>query len=220
MATKNSINNVSQDLTVDPGASGDSFVQFDINATGEFRIGVDDTDGDEFKISQGSALGTNDTVTITPSGAMRQELTPAVETFTPNASNVTGDGTVFTVDWSTEIFDQGSNMSGTTFTAPVTGRYRIMISIRLGGFSSSHTAGDFGIVTSNRTYKALVSDYQSLRQLGSLQIIMGTNCILADMDASDTATAALTVSGGALTVDISTISSTDPRNGFFCNLAV
>jgi hypothetical protein len=219
MATKNSINNVSQDLTVDPGASGDSFVQFDINATGEFRIGVDDTDGDEFKISQGSALGTNDTVTITPSGAMRQELTPAVETFTPDTSNVTGDGTVFTVDWSTEIFDQGSNMSGTTFTAPVTGRYRIMISIRLGDMSSSHTAGDFGVVTSNRTYKALVSNYQSLRQTGSLLIIMGTNCILADMDASDTATAALTVSGGALTVDISTISSTDPRNGFFCNLA-
>ena len=44
MATKNSLNNKSQELTIDPGASGDSFLQFNINTTGEFRIGVDDTD--------------------------------------------------------------------------------------------------------------------------------------------------------------------------------
>ncbi len=40
MAQNNALNKKSQELTVDPGASGDSFVQFDINATGEFRIGV------------------------------------------------------------------------------------------------------------------------------------------------------------------------------------
>lgn len=46
MATKNSIGNKSQDLTLDPGASGDSFVQFDINGTGKFRVGVDDNAAD------------------------------------------------------------------------------------------------------------------------------------------------------------------------------
>ena len=42
MAKINAINNQSAELTIDPGASGDSFIQFDINTTGEFRVGVDD----------------------------------------------------------------------------------------------------------------------------------------------------------------------------------
>jgi len=76
MAKVNSIDNQSESLTIDPGASGDSFVQFDINATGEFRIGVDDTD-DSFRVSQGSALGTNDTFIMTDAGEKTTPLQPA-----------------------------------------------------------------------------------------------------------------------------------------------
>lgn len=55
-------------ITIDPGASGDSFVQYNINSTGEYRLGVDDDDGDAFKLSQGSALGTNDLIVVQPEG--------------------------------------------------------------------------------------------------------------------------------------------------------
>ena len=77
MATKNSIDNAVQDLTIDPGATGDSFIQFDINATGEFRIGVDDASGDAFVIAQGSALGTNDTFVMTAAGERTMPLQSA-----------------------------------------------------------------------------------------------------------------------------------------------
>lgn len=49
------------ELTV---ASGDPYLQFDINGTDKFRVGVDDTDSDKFKVSAGSALGTNDALVI------------------------------------------------------------------------------------------------------------------------------------------------------------
>ena len=219
MPTKNSVNNATGDLTVDPGASGDSFVQFDINATGEFRIGVDDDDGDEFKISQGSALGTNDTVTITSDGEMREPFTPAVNARTATTGNQTGDGTLFTINWSTEIFDQGSNLSGTTFTAPITGKYRIISFQLLNGVTALHTTGNFEIVTSNRTYRAMLATY-SIRNPNSNSMDMGSNAVLADMDASDTATITVTVSNSGLTVGPQVISATDPRGGIFCVLAV
>ncbi|MDC7243658.1 MAG: hypothetical protein PQJ44_06955 [Sphaerochaetaceae bacterium] len=94
--------------TIDPGASGDSFVQFDINTTGEFRVGVDD-DGDAFKISQGSALGTNDTFIMSAAGERTMALQPAFLAYLGTTdSNVTGDATVFTLGSGnalTEVFD-------------------------------------------------------------------------------------------------------------------
>ena len=138
MATKNSINNKTQDLTIAPGTSGDSFVQFDINATGEFRIGVDDTD-DSFRISQGSALGTNDTFIVTDAGEITEPLQPAfLATVTSQISNVTGDGTLYVLVWDAEVFDQGSNFDGTsTFTAPIAGRYLFEVCVGVGGITSS-----------------------------------------------------------------------------------
>lgn len=129
MATQNSINKISNPLastavTIDPGASGDSFVQFDINTTGEFRVGVDDTD-DSFRMSAGSALGTNDTFVMTAAGERTLPLQPAFWAEPSGTlSNVTGDGTAYTVVFATESFDQGADFDGTsTFTAPVAGLY-------------------------------------------------------------------------------------------------
>ena len=106
MAKINAINNKSGELTIDPGASGDSFVQFDINGTSEFRIGVDDTD-DSFRISQGSALGTNDTFVMTAAGEITMPLQSAFSAYNSSDDlNATGDGTSFTCEFDTEIFDQ------------------------------------------------------------------------------------------------------------------
>ena len=128
MATINALNNASGELTIDPGASGDSFIQFDINTTGEFRIGVDDTD-DSFRISQGSALGTNDMFVVTAAGEITTPSQPAFNAYMGStASNVTGDGTLYAIAFDTELYDVGSDYNtGTyTFTAPVTGRYRML----------------------------------------------------------------------------------------------
>jgi hypothetical protein len=210
MAKINAINNESAELTIDPGASGDSFVQFDINGTGEFRIGVDDTD-DSFRISQGSALGTNDTFIMTDAGERTMPLQPAFLGFLSSLdSNITGDGTAFTIGSGssmTEVFDQNSdfNTNG-TFTAPVTGRYHFTCSIQVQGTNTSHF-GEFRAVTSNRTYKV------SKNECGD---ILGSNAmeysgdIFLDMDSSDTCVIQLVVSGSTKVVDTAAGSNPAP----------
>ncbi len=201
MAKKNSINNETQELTVDPGAGTDSFAQFDIGGTNEFRTGVDDTDG-FYKISAGGALGTTDTFVMTDSGERTMPLNPVFRVYrSSDQFNVTGDGTAYVVPNNTEDFDVGGNYNtGTfTFTAPVTGRYLLSIYTVGNQLSSSHSDNLIAVVTSNRTlngtqYANVVVEPEG--RLGTL------TTVLTDMDAADTATSQYTVSGGALAVDV------------------
>lgn len=209
MAQKNAINNKTSDLTIDPGASGDSFIQFDINTTSEFRIGVDDTD-DSFRISQGSALGTTDTMVITPAGEVRKPLNPAFSAYEASATlNVTGDGTsyVFGGVALTEIFDQGGNfVTSGTFTAPVTGNYllTLLISFRSEAAGGGGTTCSMKIVTSNRTFETNFNPTRaSLTGYYGVNVAIAySSSVLADMDASDTATVQVLSSGGAKVDDI------------------
>lgn len=192
--TQNSINNTAAaftDLstTIDPGASGDSFIQFDINGTGEFRLGVDDDDGDSLKLSQGSALGTNDTYVITSDGEITAPLNPAFLAYLGTTdSNVTGDGTIVTLGSGnalTEIYDQGGDFVTTgTFTAPITGRYRFDVSLRT---TAQGTSNFFTVdfTTSNRVYACLIVNPSPIKEPSSDSTSMSL-AVLADMDASDT----------------------------------
>jgi len=208
MATQNTINKKTQDLTVDPGASSDSFVQFDINATGEFRIGVDDDDSDSFKLSQGSALGTNDTFVMTSSGQRSLPLQPAFSAYlSAAATNVTGDNTVYSVICDTEIFDIGSNYNNATgsFVAPITGRYVLCANIQL--VNDTSTGGnEFSctLVTSNRSYNAIfLPTYRKVTGwAGPNGSIAMPFSVLADMDASDTAYITIACNNGSKTDDI------------------
>ena len=198
MATKNSINNKSGSLTLDPGASGDSFLQFNINSTGEFRIGVDDTD-DSFRISQGSALGTNDTFIMDVNGIRLAPLLPAFLALNSSTrTNVTGDSTAYTMVFDTEKFDLNNDFATPTFTAPVTARYAFNIQFLLKGIGGSHSAGTCSLVTSNRTYLVHMGDPSVY--VGGDNFTYSTSFI-ADMDVSDTATVSLVVSGSTKSVD-------------------
>jgi len=203
MAKINVINNATGQLTVDPGASGDSFIQFDINGTGEFRIGVDDDDSDKFKISAGSALGVNDTLVITSSGEITQPLNSAFLAYLGTSdTSVTGDGTAFTLGSGnalTEVFDQNSdfNTNG-TFTAPILGRYWISAMLQLNDIGS-HTSAEIKIDASNRDWISGISDPSVWDASGDISLRI---CALVDMDASDTATIVVTVSGSTKTVDV------------------
>ena len=202
MATKNTLNNATGELTVDPGASGDSFVQFDINATGEFRIGVDDGSGDAFKISQGSALGTNDTFIMTAAGESTMPLQPAFGAIAVNQINVTGDATVYTVTFSSsEFFDQNNDFDGTsTFTAPVTGKYQLSTDILFNDILSTHTESTLTISTSNRDYTSeFINPFAAETPGENISLTMS---VLADMDSADTVVIKTTFSNGTKVVDI------------------
>ena len=220
MATNNALNKNSQELTVDPGASGDSFIQFDINTTGEFRIGVDDPAGDAFKISQGSALGTTDTFVMTAGGERTMPLQSAfLVVLDSTVANVTGDGTVYTIVWDTEIFDQNSDFDGTsTFTAPVTGRYRLEANATMGGLAAANDEGHYEIDTSNRDY------YSEINPGVARDVTNNTFpyyiIVLADMDAADTAVFTVMVDGATKIVDVETNGSANPYSWFSGNLEV
>ena len=191
----NAINNKTGDLTVDPGASGDSYVQFDINTTGEFRIGVDDDASDAFKISQGSALGANDCLVITANGEQTLPLQPAFAAYlSVTDNNATGNGTAFTIGSGnvlTEQFDVGSDFVTTgTFTAPVTGKYFFTVTIKHGNLTGDGTATNIllEIVTSNRSW----AREDNPGGLGNRGMTFG---VLADMDDSDTTTFQVTTTG-------------------------
>ena len=116
--------------------------------------------------------------------------------------NVTGDGTSFTVEFDSEIFDQGADYNNTsdTFTAPVTGRYLLSSTLLWGGLTTGHCRIDNDIVTSNRTY---CSKYFNARAGG----LATQNTVLADMDACDTAYVRANVYGGAAVVDLEACSN-------------
>lgn len=204
MATKNAINNKSQELTVDPGASGDSFVQFDINGTGEFRIGVDDDAADSFKVSQGSALGVNDTFIMTADGERTMPLQSAFLAYLGTTdSNVTGDATVFNLGTGnalTEVFDQnGDFTTGGIFTAPVTGRYYLQASFLLADVVAQ-TLTQLLFTTSNSGYYCFYSEAGTLAAADDQYLLFGEAFV--DMDAADTAVARVNASGSTKTVDV------------------
>ena len=123
-------------------------------------------------------------------------------------SNVTGAGTAYTVGTNTaftEIYDQNSdfNTNG-TFTAPVTGRYLLNMSIQADNFAVGMNQCVFDIVTSNRTYLGIVVSPIAAVNAGTNDIVFGSS-LVADMDAADTAACLLNINGGVGdTVDLET----------------
>lgn len=204
------------EVNVDPGASGDSFVQFDINSTNEWRVGVDDDDSDAFKISQGGALGTNDTFVMSAAGERTLPLQPAFAAYLGTAdTNVTGDGTVYTFGSGnalTEIFDRGGDFVTTgTFTAPITGIYILAFGLRFTNVTAGMNSGNQIIVTSNRSWRT--TTYDPIATYGAGGGGGLTNYALVDMDAGDTATFTSQISGSTKTAGVTSGSATSWVSG-------
>jgi len=132
-------------------------------------------------------------IAISSAGEVTMTAQPCIAAInSADDTNVTGNGTVFTCIFNTEIFDQNADFDGTsTFTAPVTGRYLISYSIQIQGLTTSSSDILTDIATSNRTWRCsdpgLPDGGQDNQQKTDSQIV--------DMDASDTATIAVTVNG-------------------------
>ena len=122
-------------------------------------------------------------------------------------ANVTGDGTTYTIVYSSEIFDQGADFSSTTFTAPVVGRYQIGGQVMISNLGSSHTSAIINIVTSNRSYRQEFNPYA----ISSGTLAPMPFSVIADLDASDTVTVTVQVSGGTKVVYVNQNTSGDCR---------
>ena len=196
------------------------------NTTGALRIGIESSVGGllatgtaayasvissntatALQLAGGGTIG----ISIANGGAVTMPAQPAFLATANTQTDVTGDGTTYTVLFANEIFDQGSNFASNTFTAPVTGRYFLSARISFYGLLVGHTFQLFSIITSNRSYRTLNNVVtNSFTENG-----MGVS-VLADMDAGDTATVQLEIAGSTKVVDIDAAVYTDFSGHLAC----
>lgn len=205
-------------LQTNSASAGDPYVRFDISGGQDYSLGVDNSSTDALLITDDTNPSTGNTLwKITSAGERTIPLQPAFLAYLASDDlNVTGNGTEYTIGTNTaltEVFDQNGdfNTNG-TFTAPVSGRYFFVGVARLYNLTAAATYGIIKIVTSNRTYNNVgecnIGGVRSSNNATSLLVTA-----FADMDAADTATLRVIVSGeGADSTDLD--GDANPRTYF------
>lgn len=153
-----------------------------------------------FSASSNTINTTTQTGLVSRTGISRSAQQPAFLAVASLQSDVTGDSTVYTILYATEIFDQNSNFASPTFTAPYTGRYQFNATTELDDLGAGNTSGDITIVSSNRSVAVSSLNWGAVR--ASSNIYRVESSILLDMDAADTCTITVQIVGGTKIVDV------------------
>ena len=139
---------------------------------------------------------------IDATGAVTKPLQPAfLAQPASQQNNVSSDDTIA---FGTEIFDQNADFASNTFTAPVTGKYQLSVALRMDNIDAACDYFRIGIHTSNRNYFYLFEPDIGTSAGQDITRFPAVLSILADMDASDTATVVVNFSGGTAQTDIIT----------------
>lgn len=146
----------------------------------------------------GTRLVTSSTAKIDSSNRTTNTSQPAFFAYlNTSGSNVTGDGTVYTIPFNATLFDQNSNFNTGTgvFTAPVTGKYMINVTILAQSLTTA--------MTITCTLPTTAHTYIPLNNQGAFT---GNNSyaysLLVPMSASDTMTVTFQASGGSKVVSV------------------
>jgi len=151
--------------------------------------------------SDGTNIVNSTAFTIGSTGIMGNTAQPVLfAKIGTTVTNVTGDGTLYTILFDTVVSQQGSNYnSGTgTYTIPVTGYYLVVCNVVYAGVISSHTTG---VIKSGGTHNFITQfgPFQSADASGN---VTGTVNFIRSFTASDTLTITTTISGGTKVVDL------------------
>ena len=187
-------------------SAGDAQFQASTTTT-TWTLGIDNSvtspTADPFLISQGTALGTNDVMSISTGGCINYPLQPMFSVYlSADVTNATGDGTtVAPVPFNTESFDTNSNFNTGTyqFSAPVTGHYWLSAIIYMYGIASGNTACVCQIHAGSRYFQIIRCNPYAVSNSGQYEI---GGSALAYMAAGDTAQIELTVSKGSKVVSL------------------
>lgn len=145
---------------------------------------------------------------VTSNGEINEPTQPAFLSASVTLADVTGDGTSFTMPYTMEVYDQGSNLANSTFTAPVDGRYVFCYQIRSENLTIAHTTAESVLVTSNRS----IFNTNVLTGIAQAARTEAPACTDVDMDANDIAYITYSVSGTGKTVDIAGNSTSNVRS--------
>ncbi len=188
------------------GTAADPTHQSVVSGVTTWTWGIDNSASDAWVLAQGTALGTNNVISATTAGEVTKPLQPAFSADSTLQSNVTGDGTAYTITYATEIFDQNNDFDGTsTFTAPVTGLYQFNALTGYSGLTAGMTDINTQIATSNRSYSIQGGSPGAMRSVNNTLRMEGT--VLADMDAADTTVVSITISNGTKVANVTATSS-------------
>ena len=163
-----------------------------------------DADGDTtIEVSSDDVLvvdtAGNEALKIDASGQVTKPLQPCflVQKNTPQANLSVGG--YHDVTFELESFDVGSNFASSVFTAPVTGKYQLNLTLRIDNLDADSPYTLLYLTTSNRGYYVLLdTDTDS----GDLSYYCFQISVVADMDANDTAKSQIKVQAGAAQSDI------------------
>jgi hypothetical protein len=143
------------------------------------------------KAPKASPIFTGD---VTLAGNVTNATLPAFLAFnSADDANQTGNGAEVTIDFDTEVFDQGNNFAADKFTAPVAGKYHFDAQVTIYNMSVAMSVCTLKLITTNRTYlKYWSSPAFTVGQKVNLPF-----SVLADMDVGETAYVTLLIDGGA-----------------------
>jgi len=140
--------------------------------------------------------GTTTTMNVSTNGVQTLPLQSCFLVYrSTNSNNVTGNGTEVTVNFDTEVTDLNSDFaSGTTFTAPIAGKYLFITNVTYTETAVAMTTGTVKISTSNWVFQNInnAQAMSSVNDNGSLFL-----SVVTYMDAADTAQVLFTITGGA-----------------------
>ena len=176
---------VTGNVTIGDGSEADKKIVFDGNAQ-DFYIGLDDS-SDILAIGNGTDVGASRAIIVDANGIVRKSQQPAFLARCGSGDNNNipiNAGT--TISFTTEVFDQNSdfNLSTNVFTAPVTGKYQLSLTMTMGNGDTGTDYIQFEIQASNRSFYWII-DPDNWDQDATLFSAPITG--LMDMDANDTA---------------------------------
>jgi hypothetical protein len=193
------VNNIQdvKTLTIGDATAEDTKIVFDGNAQ-DFHIGLDDSE-DKLTVGKGTALGTTTSMTFDADGQVLKPLQCAFLVQASTQQTNLSVGSYHDVVFGLERFDVGGNFASNVFTAPVTGKYQLNLTLRIDNLDTDSSYTLLYLTTSNRGYYVLVDTdiYSSDLSYHCFQI-----SVVADMDANDTAKAEIKVHGGSAQSDI------------------
>ena len=174
---------------VTPGTLDVNGNELILDADADSSITADTDDQIDFKTAG------NDAMKIDSGGHITMPLQPAFQLNRQGQGTQTiSGGSEATIALATERFDQNGDCASNTFTAPVTGKYQLQASFYLRDIDTDMNYVQGKITTSNKTYYFVQSTggFDATVQYMTKNII-----VLADMDASDTASIAVYMPSGS-----------------------
>jgi hypothetical protein len=136
----------------------------------------------------------------TPDG-VTMPLQPAFQARPASTQTNIATGSEITVVFGTEVFDVAGNFASNTFTAPVTGKYQLNLSLYTNAIDTASGYYIVAIKTSNRQYDNVLDP----GVLASDPVYWNQGLsVLADMDANDTAYVFIQQESGTAQTDVAT----------------